>query len=190
MRFIDPEINDNDAGFGDLDAGFKYALTYSQQFFTTFQLRTYVPTGNARDGLGTDHVTIEPALLGYSAITDRIRLEGEFRYWIPVDGTDFAGDTLRYGIGASYLLPLQGALRISPVAEVVGWTILGGKSSRAAAPDQFIIEDAQGATLVHAKLGVRASLGQRWNVYAGYGRPMTGDAWYDETFRLELRWLY
>lgn len=189
-RWINPEVNDNASGFGDLDAGFKYALTYTPQFYTTAQLRVYAPTGHAREGLGTRHVSLEPALLGFSQITERIGLEGELRYWIPVDGTDFAGDMFRYGIGASYWLPLRGKWQISPVAEFVGWTILGGKSSQAVAPDLFVIEDEQGTTLVHAKLGARARLGRRADVYAGYGRPLTGEAWYQNTFRIELRYNY
>lgn len=189
-RFINPEVNDNAAGFGDIDAGFKYALTYSPQFFTTAQLRAYAPTGHAREGLGNHHATLEPALLGFSQITERIGLEGELRYWIPIDGTDFAGDILRYGVGASYWLPLRGRWQISPVAEFVGWTILGGKSSRTIAPDQIFIQDEQGTTLVHAKLGVRSRLGQRADIYTGYGRPLTGDAWYQNTFRIELRYYY
>ena len=28
------------------------------------------------------------------------------------------------------------------------------------------------------------------DVYAGYGRPLTGDKWYENTFRVEFRLFY
>lgn len=189
-RFLNPEVNDNASGFGDLDAGFKYALVHSPRFVATTQLRVFAPTGHAREGLGNDHVSLEPALLGYTMLSKRLSLEGELRYWIPIGGTDFAGDVLRYGIGAGYWLPLQRGWQIAPVAEFVGWTVLGGKTSRTFPDGGTLIEDAEGTTLVHAKLGARARVASRIDVFGGYGRPLTGDAWYEDTFRVELRWHY
>ena len=36
--------------------------------------------------------------------------------------------------------------------------------------------------------GVRVGLGERVGVYGGYGRALTGDTWYKDIWRLELRW--
>ena len=66
------------------------------------RLRGTIPTGNARDGLGTHHVSIEPGILFYRQLSDRFVVEGELRDWASLGGTDFAGNILRYGIGASY----------------------------------------------------------------------------------------
>jgi len=73
----------------------------------SFQLRTYIPTGNAGEGLGNDHVSLEPALLLYRPLTEQWCFEGELRYWTPLDGTDFAGDIIRYGAGVHYSQPIN-----------------------------------------------------------------------------------
>lgn len=190
VRFLNPEINSNASGFSDLDAGFKYALIYTPTLVATTQLRVYAPTGQAREGLGNNHVSMEPAFLVYRALSQRLGLEAEVRNWIPIDGTDFAGGIFRYGVGLNYWLPLDGALQITPVAEIVGWTVMGGKSSSAVAPGQFLVEDAQGTSIVHSKLGVRTRLTPTADIYAGWGHPLTDDSWYENTYRAELRLSY
>ena len=44
--------------------------------------------------------------------------------------------------------------------------------------------------MVNAKLGARLDLGERFGLYMGYGRAITGDTWYRDAVRLEARWLY
>lgn len=190
VRFLNPDLNQNTAGLADMNAGFKCALLRGDAGVLTFQLRTFAPTGDASRGLGTRHVSLEPALLAHRPITDRFRLEGEFRYWVPVGGGDFAGDVIRYGAGASYDVYRDDRVRITPVAEFVGWTVLGGRENVVGPAGDAVIQNAAGDTMVHAKVGVRTRLGSRTDVYAGYGRPLTGDRWYENTFRLELRLLY
>jgi len=179
------ELNDNHqdfGGLGDINAGFKAALIADPCSYLTFQFRVFTPTGDADRGLGTDHVSLEPALLAYQKLTDRLRVEAELRDWIPIGGSDFAGNVLRYGIGASYDVYRTQCVRIAPVVELVGWTVLGGKEL---APQGVI--DASGDTIVNAKFGVRADLGQHNDLYVGYGRALTSDVWYKEIFRLEYR---
>jgi hypothetical protein len=65
FRWINPDINPNTDGFGDMNAGVKYAFLHCPDLVTSFQFRTYIPTGNSHDGLGTNHVSLEPALLLY-----------------------------------------------------------------------------------------------------------------------------
>src|SRR5262245_43657376 len=61
VRALNPDFNDNHTGLGDVSSGVKWAFLRSEVFVTTFQFRTYVPTGAARRGLGTDHVRVEPS---------------------------------------------------------------------------------------------------------------------------------
>jgi hypothetical protein len=190
FRWINPDINPNADGFGDMNAGVKFAFIDCPDLVTSFQFRTYIPTGNSHDGLGTNHVSLEPALLLYRPLSDRLRLESELRYWIPVGGTEFAGDIIRYGAGLSYAVPVNCCWQVAPVAEFVGWTALGGQTAFAQGPGQFVIEDADGDTIVNAKLGLRATYSDVGDVYFGYGRPLTGDEWYENTWRVELRWFY
>ncbi len=186
-RFLNPEVNANANGLGDMNAGFKYALLDAPDLVATFQFRTYIPTGDSRRGLGTDHVSLEPAFLVYKPLSDRLGFEGELRYWVPIGGTDFAGDIIRYGAGLHYDLFRVGHVQIAPVAEFVGWTVLSGKESAVAPSGRVIVEGAAGDTIVNAKLGLRFTWDGRGDFYAGYGRALTGDRWYENTFRLEFR---
>jgi hypothetical protein len=187
-RFLNPEVNPDHNGLGDVNVGFKYAFVDRPDLVTTFQFRTYAPSGDAHRGLGTDHVSLEPALLVYRPLTERLGFEGEARLWVPVGGTDFAGEVVRYGTGLHYDLVRTCRLRVSPVAELIGWTVLSGKESQAFLPgDVVAVGDAAGDTIVNAKLGVRVGLGDLGDVYAGYGRPLTGDRWYENVFRVEWR---
>jgi hypothetical protein len=186
VRFLNPEINRDTAGFADMNAGFKYAFWQSDCRTATFQLRTYIPTGAASQGLGTRHVSLEPALLVFLPLGERLTFEGELRYWIPIGGTDFAGDVIRYGVGLSYTVVQSCTWRVAPVAEFVGWTVLGGKESAPPGLEQ----DAAGDTIVNVKLGVRARFQDVGDVYAGYGRVLTGDRWYENILRLEFRLLF
>lgn len=186
-RFLNPEVNPDHNGVGDMNAGVKYAFVDTPDRVATIQFRTYIPTGDSHRGLGTDHVSLEPAVLLYRPLTERLGFEGEFRVWVPVGGTDFAGDILRYGGGLYYDLLRTCRLRATPVAEVVGWTVLSGKESQAFLPGGVAVGDAAGDTIVNAKLGVRLGFREFGDLYAGYGRPLTGDRWYENTFRVEWR---
>jgi hypothetical protein len=189
VRFINPDVNANSAGLGDLNLGFKYAFVSCPDRVASFQFRTYAPTGDGDRGLGTEHVSLEPALLVYQRLSDRLIVEGELRYWVPIDGTDFAGDIIRYGIGFSYGERSRCDLWLTPVAEVVGWTVLDGKAS-GRGPGGPFVENAEGDTIVNVKLGVRLGFGDLADVYTGYGRALTGDTWYKEIYRVELRLLF
>jgi len=191
IRFINPDLNRNASGVGDLQFGFKYAFIAEQDEFLTFQMRTYVPTGSAGDGLGTNHFTLEPGFLYYRALSDRLVSESEFRVWIPIGGRDFSGTILRYGTGLSYTLINEECYRFSPVLEVVGWTVTNGMGFNALANRT---DDASGATIINAKIGGRFGFGEqltpgfsRYDIYAGYGRALTGEVWYENLFRLEGR---
>jgi hypothetical protein len=190
VRFIDPEINANHYGFGDLNAGFKYAFFEDRDTVATFQFRTYVPTGGAREGLGTDHVSLEPALLFFHRLAPCWTLEGEFRHWIPIGGTDFAGNIIRYGAGLSYGQRRADSWWLSPVVEIVGWTVLDGKELASIAPGTFAVESARGDTIVNAKAGFRLGLGDRAEFYTGYGYALTHDTWYRDIWRFEFRFFF
>lgn len=190
VRFLEPEVNPRQAGLSDVNAGFKYAFVRRDDLVATFQLRTYVPTGDAGRGLGTGHVDLEPALLLLKRFDERLSFEGELRDLIPVGGGDFAGNVVRYGAGLDYDLWDLEKVSVVPVAELVGWTVLDGRESVLQPAGTAVVKDAAGETIVNAKIGLRFKTAAWGQVYAGYGRPLTGDRWYENTFRLEWRLLY
>ncbi len=187
VRFLNPEINTNTAGLADMNAGFKWAFLFDPCRVASFQLRTYIPTGASTHGLGTNHVSLEPGLLYHQQIGDRLMLDFELKDWIPVGGTDFEGNVVRYGAGISYTAYQNCRFRVVPVAEFVGWTVLNGKETAALSPTVFEIRDAGGDTIINAKAGVRCWFGKSSDFYAGFGRALTGQVWYKDMFRVEYR---
>jgi len=188
-RWINPEVNGNTSGAGDMRYGLKLCTWSSDPVIATVLLRIYQPTARHRT-LGTGHWSIEPGILAAWRINDKILLEGEARYWSALGGSDFAGDLLRYGVGVSYKQQLTSGIWVAPVLEGIGWTVLGGKTMAATTMDDYVIEDAHGQTIVNGYAGLRVGYGSRMDLYLGYGRSFTGHFWARETYRFEMRFSY
>ncbi len=193
IRFLNPDLLDNTAGLGDINFGTKYALIAEQDRYLTFQFRVYTPSGDGDRGLGTAHFSLEPALLYWRRLTERVTLQGEFRDWIslsdsinPANGEKFSGNVLRYGIGLGYdIIPscdVNCCGRLTAITEVVGWSIIGGFATTSI-PTTV---DTNGDSIVNIKVGGRYTLGSS-SFYAGYGHALTQDVWYKDIFRLEWR---
>lgn len=185
VRFLNPEVNPNENGIGDVTAGFKAALWKQDNNWFTFQLKTFIPTGFAGGGLGTNHVSVEPAFLAYYRLTDRVAVEAELKDWISVNGTASSGNVLRGGVGASYDVVHTDRLRVTPLVEFVAWSVLDGLQFNANAAGSF--ESANGVTIVNVKPGIRMTVDDRHSFYVGYGRALTGSVWYEDIIRAEYR---
>ena len=61
-------------------------------------------------------------VLDWGRLTDRLTMENELRLWVPVGGTDFAGNIIRYGVGLHYEVCRTENFSVRPVTELVGWT--------------------------------------------------------------------
>ncbi len=187
-RWINPEVNPNASGYGDMSYGFKLCTWSADNLIATLQFRLFNPTGGT--GLGTGHWTAEPALLGAYRLSDAWLFEGEFRYWAPLNGSDFAGEVLRYGLGVSYGARSSSGFWYAPVVEGVGWSVLNGQSLVASSPVNYYVQNAAGQTIFNGYVGVRLGFGAHLDGYLGYGRCFTGDAWQRDFARFELRLLY
>ena len=187
LKFINPDLVQNTSGVGDINLGFKAVLLADERSCTTFQFRTYLPTGDHHSRLGTGNVNVEPALLNYFRLDDRWTMESEFRTWVPVTSAAFPGTVLRYGTGISYNSRSGCSCQpsFSPVLEIVGWSVLDGLATN---PDGSS-GSAAGDTIVNAKLGVRASF-KGDQLYAGFGQALTTQHWYEQIFRIEYRFQF
>ena len=200
LRFVDytslpglPTVGSAN-GFGDMNAGFKYAFIADADEYLTFQFRTYIPTGNSRDGLGTAHVSVEPAILYYRRMENWI-LQGQFSEFAPIAVTSYASNVVSYGSGLGYVMFEGDEVRVIPMLEVVGWTFIGGQKFNPLQGADSV--SANGDTIVNVKPGVRVGWGepgpaslQRQSIYAGFGIPVTGEKFYDQLFRVEYRILF
>lgn len=181
------------SGIGDLRAGFKLAMLASPDRYLTFQFRTYFPTGDASQGLGTNHYSLEPALLYYQRFSNRLSLESQVGDWIPTGGSAgvasssnphpgrFSGNVFFYGVGPSYELYRSERVRFTPVVELVGWSVRGGFQTTTPA-------QAGGTNIVNIKIGARTGFGAHSSVYVGYGHTLTSADWYNSILRVEYRY--
>lgn len=176
-------------GIGDLRFGGKASLFSDGDRTVTALVRMAVPTGDAGKGLGTNHASIEPAVLFHSAVTDRIGIEAQVGYWKSLGGSagvnsedSFSGDVLSWGIGPSFDVYSTDRLRIAPVVELVGWRVIGGFQTCANCDPE-----AGGTNIVNIKMGARAMVRDRHSFYGGVGWHLTDAVWYDKLFRLEYR---
>ena len=191
VRSIDPKVIDRASGIGDIRVGFKAAAFASEDLYLTAQLRTYIPSGNARRGLGTNHASLEPALLYHQKFAgQRTALAGQLGLWHPIKGSAgvptsspdrFSGNVLIYGFGGSYDAVDTPRLRIAPVVEFVGWRVLGGFQTTNG-PLR-----ADGTHIVNIKIGARLDTGGPGSFYAGYGHALTNARWYEDVVRVEYR---
>jgi hypothetical protein len=206
-----PFKNVNSAGLSDVTAGFKLAAVASSSQYLTFQVQASFPSGNASAGLGTNHYSVEPAVLYYRRFSDKVTLEAQVGDSHPIGGSicrqpctsggpsspasgGFAGDVFVYGVGASYALYRGEHVRIAPVIELVGWRVLGGLQTECV-PDslpcsQQVAASADGTNIVNLKVGARTSIGSHNSFYVGFGHVVTHERWYQEIARAEYRYSF
>ena len=184
----------NGAGISDVQAGLKFAMLASSRHYLTAQLLSYFPSGDSRSGLGTNHYSVEPALLYYQRLSERFEIEGELGGWVPIGGSSgrgtgfpqgFAGNLFFYGIGPSYTLINGERFRLAPVIELVGWNVTGGLQTGALPPSS-----ASGINIVNLKIGARMGFGGHSSLYVGYGKALTSADWYDQIVRVEYRYSF
>jgi hypothetical protein len=182
----------NASGFGDFEAGFKFALLASPEHYLTFDMGAFMPTGDSFRGLGTNHFSVQPLLLYNQKLSDRVTIAAQFGDWHPINGSagvptaspnGFAGDVLIYGLGGSYDFLSGSEKHITPVVEFVGWRVLSGF-------DTSTGHSASGTNIVNAKIGMRFSFHTHNSIYLGFGHVLTSALWYKEILRLEYRYAF
>jgi hypothetical protein len=190
-RWLDPQVNENHSGWGNSTAGVKVALVQTPDLTTTLQFRTYIPTGLARRGLGNGEAALEPGLLVNWQATPRLLVESQVLAYFPVNDTaSFGSEVIQYGVAVSYGDRPQDGFWAVPVAELVAWSLTRGKEEIVITPRRSLIVTSSGDTIANGFFGVRAGYGCRCDVYLGYGRALSGEVWYKNMLRLELRYHY
>lgn len=190
VRHIEATGNTDTTGFSDIGFGLKHLWICNPDFVLTGQIRGWLPTGDGGLGLGNEHFTLEPGVLWFNPISDSTASFGELRYWQPLGGSDFAGGIFRYGLGIQKRFGPSDCWNISPVAELVGWTVVDGKTTVPSNAAPQVVTSATGDSILNAQLGARLAYADSGDLYIGYGRNLTGDRWFSDLLRLEFRLLF
>jgi hypothetical protein len=186
-------------GISDVRAGVKLGAIATANSSLTFQLQAYFPSGNASNAMGTNHYSVEPALLYYQRFSPRLALEAQLGDWHPIGGSSgvpvsssegFAGDVFFYGVGPSYKLYSGEHVTFAPVIEMVGWRILSGFETQPAGPVLGAAKDMSGTNIVNLKIGARTTIGSHNSFYVGFGQGLTTTKWYNQILRVEYRYLF
>ena len=180
-------------GFGDMQLGLKFAPLVSTRRYLTLQFRAYLPSGDATIGLGTHHYSVEPSLLYYQRLSERLAVEAEVGDTHPLGTSSgvptaashgFAGDVFFYGAGPSYQFIKDEQFSLAGVLELVGWNVRSGYVTGPANPS------TAGVNIVNMKVGPRFSFGTHHSLYIGYGIALTSQNWYRDIFRTEYRYSF
>ena len=181
----------NASGLSDIRIGAKAAIVSNEDVTVSGQFKGIVSSGDAKQGLGTDHGSLEFSLLVNGNLSDRARLEAEFGDWHPTGGSiapngqTYSGDVLFYGIGPSYEVVRTPNVSLAPVVELVAWHVLGGQQQNGGN-----LEDAEGTNVVNLKIGARVTFNDRGSIYGGWGRALTDSVWYKNIVRVEYRYSF
>jgi hypothetical protein len=177
------------SGLGDIRAGLKLGMASDASSQITLQVMAFMPTGDSKNGLGTNHWSIDPSVLYSTDLGDHGSIEAEFGSVLPTDGSagvptsspdKFSGKVIHYGVGPSFDVYSNGDARLAAAVELVGWHIVDGFST-------FENASAGGTNIVNLKIGGRVAFGAN-SIYIGWGKALTDVTWYDQILRFEYRY--
>ena len=185
---ISPTPDTTFSGFGDLNIGTKTLLLDCDLMQFAFQFKTFIPVGSAGKGLGTGHVSLEPAFLMTLHLAPDTYLQMEAAYWIPV-----GGDSLYQGnVFHSHIAVNQVLWRLCRDVVLVGtmefneWSIINGNFTDPGTGNPVRARD----TIFSLGPGARFVICDRIDLGAGTAFAVTGDRWAEELVRAELRWRF
>jgi len=192
MRSINPELNRNTTGVGDMVIGAKALMVDGKRLKVASVFRTYLPTGVQERGLGIGLTALEPGALARYCVSPRTYLFGEMKYWTPLGGVSgISGDVLTTGMAISTIARESDVYAIIPTLEVRTLSFLFGGTS--VGTDE--VRRVDGETAVEIYPGARFVLGPEgdvglWEVGVSTGFTVADKEWFDTRLLLELRWNY
>lgn len=186
------------SGFGDLIIGTKSLLLDCELSQVAFQFKTFIPTGNFTQGLGTGHVSLEPALLGTCKLASDCFFQWQTAYWIPIGGDQLYQSNIWHNHASFNKVlckPCTGTQLIGTM-EFNEWTIFQGAYT---SPD-FLI-GAAGVGIAPPAIsattgifsmgpGLRLVICTYLDFGVGTAFSMSGDHWAKQLVRSEFRWRF
>jgi hypothetical protein len=186
---LSPDNYPGASGLGDLTIGTKSLLLDCELLQFSFAFNTIVATGNFLKGLGTGHVSLEPALLLSLKLAPETYLQTELAYRFPLggDGT-YQGPVLHYHVSLNQLLWSCGHdIKLIGTAELNGFELLGGAYTSNAGTTL----GAKGISdIVSIGPGIRLVICDRIDLGLAGGFNLTSNSMGDEYLQVEFRWRF
>lgn len=192
IRFLDPDVNDNTAGIGDINIAPKIVLVDGKDWQLAHVFRTYIPTGSKRKGLGTGHVSLEPGALLRYAWTEDTNVFGQLKFWFPIGGDPgHSGPVCVYGFGWATNLCDSDTFAMIGTVEMTGVSYLDALATNSAGA--LVSNDSD--TSFNLQPGMRFVLGPSgdlglFELGVSTGHALSINGQYEHQVRLDLRWSY
>src|SRR5262245_18726712 len=193
IRLLNPDVNDNTGGIGDIQLVQKTRLMNGSRWQMTQILRTIFNSGNARKGLGTGHVAMEPGLLCRFKWNDITYLHSEVLIRFPIAGDPmYSGPAWTWGLGVSTVWYETDTFAVIPTLEFVNTWIIDGQVTPIGAVAPV---DVRGDGIFNLGPGLRTV----WDTGGDMGVVEMGanamlavgsDGWYDALVRFDLRFVF
>ena len=187
-RDYDPTYSKVGSGFADISLGTKSLLFDCELVQLTYQMITFIPSGNPLKGLGTGHVTLEPSLLLTLKLTPDMYLQGQIAESIPTSGTPaYKGSLLHTHWSLNTVLwRKQKDVPLIGTFEVNTWSFQSG-----AYTDPILGErPSSGYTYISMGPGVRMVICEKIDFVIGTAFATNEQHWAASFFRTEFRWRY
>jgi hypothetical protein len=192
-RQLNPLFSPTQAGFSDLNFGIKSMWLDTELLQVTFQFRTYTPSGNAAQGLGTGHFSLDPSVLASMKLAPDTYYQAQLGNWIPLGGNQKIAGGIFY-----WLMSLNQVIyRFSPDTPVIamlemdGWSFEnGGYTNPIVNAASKIIGAGGGVSYFNIGPGLRTALGNRVDLGTALTWSTTPNHWGSPWFRLEVRFLF
>jgi len=189
-------VHDLHAGFADMAIGVKSLMIDSEILLGAFQFKTYIPIGAVNEGLGTGHVTLEPALLFTLKVMHDTYIQGELAEWIPIAGTPgFSGSALKYDFSINHtLFKPSKDLQLVGMVEFGGISFQAGQYTNALAANGVApvpaTSNANSSSYFSVGPGFRLFICQKFDVGVGMEFGCTTFNQAQEIYRTEIRWRF
>jgi hypothetical protein len=193
VRFLNPEVNGNNGGLSDIQLVQKTLLMNGQRWQMTQILRTIFNSGNARKGLGTGHVSMEPGFLCRFKVNELTYLHSQWELRFPIAGDPmYSGPSFTWGVGVSHLWYESDTFAMIPTLEFINTYIMDGQVTPPGSP---VPVDVRGDGIYNLGPGLRTV----WDTGGDLGIVELGvnsffavgsDGWFDAMFRFDMRFVF
>lgn len=193
FRSVDPELNNNTTGLGDVNVVTKLVLAEGRRVQLTQLFRTYINSGLSTRGLGTGHVSMEHGFLLRYQSTPLTFWHSELKFWFPIAGDpNHSGPVLQTGLGVSHVWYDSDAFAILPTLEIQHWTVLDGMVTQFPGTNAAPIDGMQIWNLAPGVRMVFDRTGEFGLFELGIGSSLgvTDNRLYDALLRFDVRFSF